>query len=78
VLAHLGLHVLREPRARIDHREQHAADAELGIEPAADEVDAGGAFEALVLIFPGMIASIFLLVVLLKSYIKQPSDKEQR
>ena len=42
------------------------------------ELDDGGAIGALVLIFPGMIASIFLLVVLLKSYIKQPSDKEQR
>ncbi|HMI63985.1 MAG TPA: hypothetical protein VK518_23875 [Puia sp.] len=42
------------------------------------ELDDGGAIGALVLIFPGMIASIFLLVVLLKSYVNQTSDKEQR
>ena len=42
------------------------------------ELDDGAAIGALVLTFPGMIASIFLLVVLLKSYIRQPPDKEQR
>ena len=42
------------------------------------ELDDGGAVGALILIFPGMIASIFLLVILLKSYIKQPSDKEHK
>jgi hypothetical protein len=32
----------------------------------------------LVLIFLGIVASIFLLVVLLKTYLKQPSGKDRR
>ncbi len=42
------------------------------------KLDHGGPIGALVLIFSGIVASIFLLVVLLKNYIKQPSDKEDR
>jgi hypothetical protein len=33
---------------------------------------------ALVLIFLGIVASISLLVVLLKTYLKQPSEKDHR
>ena len=39
VPAHLRLDVRREPRARVDHGEQDAADPEARVEPAADQVD---------------------------------------
>ena len=39
MLAHLRFDILREPRARVDHRQQDAADAERRVEPPADQVD---------------------------------------
>ena len=39
VLAHLRRDVGGESRAAVDHREQHAAEHEARVEPAADEVD---------------------------------------
>jgi predicted permease len=42
------------------------------------KLDQGGPAKILTLIFAGIIASILLLVYLLKKYIKLPSDKERR
>lgn len=42
------------------------------------KLDQGASSGALILICSGIVASIFLLVRLLISYIRQPSDRERR